>query len=247
MTRIPRPSRSSARPRASGQPLWTSPVTTGDNAPVRARTSARAVLIASAVFGLAYFVHGLGFEAPYPVDVVIKAMGIVLLAVYARLHEQTWLAAALVFGAIGDVLLALQPAQMSLGIAAFGLGHIIYLGLFIDLGRREGSRGTLGWVGAGAVALFGVVMLVGLQPYFGELRVPASLYNGVIIAMACAALAVRSPTLAWVGALSFVVSDTLLALRLFAHLLPWAGPVVWLSYYFGQAGLALGLSQAPGR
>jgi len=209
------------------------------------RSQTRVILTASAAFGLAYLFDGLGLEVPYPLDVVIKAAGIVLLGVYALVRRKLVLAAGLMLGALGDVLLALQPARVGLGIGAFGLGHLVYVALFVGVWRREGSRGAVGWVGVGALALFGLAMLIYLQPHFGDLRVAASIYNGVIIVMACLALAGRAPTLAWVGALLFVVSDTLLALRMFAGLIAGAGPLVWLSYYLGQAGLALGLGQEP--
>nr|WP_255216755.1 lysoplasmalogenase [Pseudenhygromyxa sp. WMMC2535] len=188
-------------------------------------------------------IDGLGVEAPYPIDVVIKAAGIVLLAVYAGLHRRWLLAAGLALGAAGDVFLALQPSQVAAGIASFGLGHLVYVALFIGVWRREGRGGNAGAIAAVALAVFGVVMLILLQPHFGELRVAASVYNAVIIVMACLALIARSPKLAWIGALLFVASDTILALRMFAHVLPWAGPVVWISYYLGQAGIALGLSR----
>lgn len=206
---------------------------------------ARALLASSALFGLAYLGHGLGFAAPYPLSAIIKAAGIVLLGLLAFDRRAPLLGLGLLLGALGDVFLALEPPQVALGIGAFGLGHIIYLALFAKLWRSEGARGGVGWVAALALACFGLAMLVYLQPHFGALRVPASIYNGIIIVMACLALVGRSPTFAWAGALLFVASDSLLAMRMFAGQLDWAGPLVWLTYYLGQAGLALGLSGAP--
>ena len=50
------------------------------------------------------------------------------------------------------------------------------------------------------------------------------------------------------GALLFVLSDSVLAVRLFAEQWPWAGWVVWISYYLGQAGIAIGLTEPlPGK
>ena len=203
---------------------------------------ARTLLASSAVFGLAYLGHGLGLAAPYPLSVLIKAAGIVLLGLLALHRRAPLLGVGLLLGALGDIFLALQPTQVGPGIGAFGLGHLIYVVLFLGQWRREGARGPLGWVAAAALAAFGLAMLIYLQPHFGPLRVPASIYNGIIIIMVCLALAGRSPTFAWAGALLFVASDSLLAMRMFAGQLDWAGPLVWLTYYLGQAGLALGLS-----
>ena len=66
-----------------------------------------------------------------------------------------------------------------------------------------------------------------------------------ILVMAVLAILGRSPLLAMIGALLFVVSDSVLAVRLFAGELDWAGPVVWVCYYLGQAAITLGLVTRP--
>ena len=106
-----------------------------------------------------------------------------------------------------------------------------------------------GWsrIAALALAAYGVVMLGWLQPYFGDLQVAASIYNGIILVMTVLAVIGRVPALAMIGALLFLVSDSVLAVRLFTGYLEWAGPVVWVTYYLGQAGIALGLALAPHR
>ena len=207
------------------------------------RTS-RIILIASAVFGLAYLFNDFGLAAPYPVNVVIKAAGIVLLAVYALRRQHLVLAVGLALGATGDVFLALDESVLPLGIAAFGLGHLVYIWLFARWRMTAGARGGMSRIIALAIAAFGLVMLNWLQPHFGDLRVAASVYNGIILVMAVLAVLGRSPTLAMLGALLFVISDSVLAVRLFAGELDWAGPVVWVCYYLGQAGIALGLAGA---
>ena len=86
-------------------------------------------------------------------------------------------------------------------------------------------------------------MLIALQPHFGEMRIPASVYNGIIMLMAILAVMSRAHPLAIAGALLFVISDSVLAWRMFADALPWGGPVVWVTYYLAQAGICLGLSK----
>jgi uncharacterized membrane protein YhhN len=201
------------------------------------------IIAISAIFGAAYLFDDFGLSAPYPGNVAIKAAGIILLGGLALHRGHPLLAAGLLAGAAGDVFLALEPTQLSYGIAAFGIGHLIYIALFVKQLGRHGFRGPLGYVAAVALAGFGAAMLVWLQPYFGELQVAASVYNAIILIMAIVAVLGRAPNLAVIGALLFVVSDSVLALRLFADMLPWAGPVVWVTYYLGQAGIALGLSQ----
>lgn len=204
-------------------------------------------ILSSLVFGAVYLFDDFGFGAPYPVNVMIKATGIVLLGLFALRRGYPLLAAGLLAGSAGDAFLALQPAQIAYGIGAFGVGHIIYIIIFADRLRQTGLRGMTGYVGAGVLVVFGAVMLLYLQPHFGDLRVAASIYNGIILLMAILAVLGRPPLLATIGALLFVVSDSVLAMRMFADLLPWGGPVVWVTYYLGQAGIALGLAQPQRR
>lgn len=203
---------------------------------------AAGLLAASAVLGLVYLLDGFGLTAPYPLNVAIKAGSIVLLAGFALQRRCPVLALGLAFGAAGDMFLALQPQQLALGIAAFGLGHLVYVYLFGRIRLTAGSRSSWSRIAALALAAAGIVMLSWLQPHFGELRVAASLYTGIILVMAILALIGRAPTLALAGALLFVVSDSVLSARLFAGALDWAGPVVWATYYLGQAGIAVGLA-----
>lgn len=201
------------------------------------------VLIASAVLGFLYLFDGFGLALPYPADVVLKASGIILLGVLAMMRGYRWLAAGLFLGSAGDAFLALQPQQTALGILSFGLGHIVYIGLFAMVLRQRSLVGGYGFLAAAGLAVFGAIMLTALQPHFGELRIAASIYNAIIMLMAILAVIGRAHPLAIAGALLFVVSDSVLAWRMFADALPWGGPVVWVTYYLGQAGICLGLAR----
>lgn len=204
----------------------------------------RIILAASAIFATVYLFDDFGLSAPFPLNVVIKATGVVLLALYALRQKHLVLAVGLALGAVGDVFLALDESVLPLGIAAFGLGHLVYIWLFAQWRFKAGPRGGMSRIFALVIAAFGLVMLNWLQPHFGELRVAASVYNAIILVMAILAVLGRAPTLAMIGALLFVISDSVLAVRLFAGELDWAGPVVWVTYYLGQAGIALGLARA---
>ena len=202
----------------------------------------RLILLAALALGAIYLFDDFGLGAPYPINVIIKAGGVVLLGVYALRQGRLWLGLGLLAGSAGDAFLALQPTQQALGILAFGIGHIIYIGLFADQLRHKGNRGLPGYLATGVIIVFGAVMLVALQPHFGELRIAASIYNGIILVMVALALIGRAPNLAVIGALLFLISDAVLAWRMFAGMLDWAGPVVWVCYFGGQACIALGLS-----
>ena len=62
-----------------------------------------------------------------------------------------------------------------------------------------------------ALAAYGVVMLGWLQPYFGDLQLPASIYNGIILVMTVLAVIGRVPPLATAGALLFLVLHLLVS------------------------------------
>lgn len=202
------------------------------------------LLVPALILATLYLFDGSAAGLPYPWNAALKASGIVLLAVYAALKRFPLVALALVLSAVGDVMLALQPPQMTYGIATFGLAHIVYAAIFAGLIRAKGTRGLPGYIAAGVLALIGIAMLVWLQPGMGELRIPATIYNGVIIVMACLALVSRAPMIAVAGALLFVLSDSLIALGLFMDYDPaWRGPAVWVTYVAAQFGLALGLTE----
>lgn len=202
-----------------------------------------ALLVISLVFGLAYLADASGFKAPYPWSAVIKTTGIACLALYAFSCRHTLLGLALSFGAAGDAFLAMQPVQTEMGIIAFGIGHLIFIVLFAQILINKGSRGLPGYIVAFVLAASGAGMVIWLQPYFGDVQVPASIYNAIIIIMAMLAVIGRGPGLAILGAVLFVASDVVLAMRMFAGVLEWSGPMSWTLYYSAQACLALGLAR----
>lgn len=202
------------------------------------------ILVPALILATLYLFDGTDLALPYPWNAALKASGILLLAAYAAVKRFPLVSLALALSAIGDVMLAVEPAQMTFGIAAFGLAHTVYAVLFAGIIRDRGTRGLPGYIAAGVLALIGIALLVWLQPGMGELRVPATIYNGVIVVMACLALVSRSAWIAASGALLFVLSDSLIALGLFMDYDPaWRGPAVWVTYVAAQFGLALGLTE----
>ncbi|MBI1236191.1 MAG: hypothetical protein GC188_05840 [Alphaproteobacteria bacterium] len=199
------------------------------------------LLSVSALLAFAYLFAS-WLPVAYPATVALKASGILLLAVYASRRNAHLLAMALAFSAIGDAMLALEPSRMTLGIAAFGLAHILYGALFLRKLRSAGVRSPWGVPLAFAILVYGALILYWFQPGMGDLRIPATLYNGIILVMAVLAVLSKARWLAVTGALLFVGSDTLIALDLFKDYDPaWRGPAVWISYVAAQFCLTLGL------
>lgn len=168
-----------------------------------------------------------------------KASMAILFAVAAAFHpivrERRWLVCALVLSAVGDFFLAIPwwtPAFVS-GLAVFLVAHLCYLGALLPLTFRgsafRGSAPTAGMRGEGTsektrlaaaavVVVFGVGMLARLWPRLQAeaVTLPVTLYITVLVAMVCAALLARLPTM-WtaVGAVLFAVSDAMIGVGQF--------------------------------
>jgi uncharacterized membrane protein YhhN len=172
-----------------------------------------------------------------------KASGIILLGVYA-LSQRAWLAAlALFLCATGDVLLEIYFVA---GMAAFALGHIVYVLCFLEWGRVLGPNKRDRPV-AGLVVLVSLAMLGWLTPGMGDLLIPALIYQLIITTMVATAMVVKAPMLARLGAVVFMLSDTLIAIGKFTTTDVPPGSV-WITYAGAQIMIAWGLSRiAPYR
>jgi uncharacterized membrane protein YhhN len=172
-----------------------------------------------------------------------KASGIILLGVYA-LSQRAWLAAlALFLCATGDVLLEIYFVA---GMAAFALGHVVYVLCFLEWGRVLGPNKRDRPV-AGLVVLVSLAMLGWLTPGMGDLLIPALIYQLIITTMVATAMVVKAPMLARLGAVVFMLSDTLIAIGKFTTTDVPPGSV-WITYAGAQIMIAWGLSRiAPYR
>jgi uncharacterized membrane protein YhhN len=155
-----------------------------------------------------------------------------------------WLVVAgLIFGAAGDFCLSRPGSKTFLaGMAAFALGHLAYALLFLDQ-----ADFTLLIASPRAVAVAVLLALlvsteVWLAPYTGKLRDPVRGYVLVITVMGIAALAVPHAGPAF-GAALFLLSDLLLALRLFrfptGRMRCFLALVLWPFYWIGQFSILL--------
>jgi uncharacterized membrane protein YhhN len=174
----------------------------------------------------------------HPGGLVWKAAGIVLLGLYA-LSQRAWLAgAALLFCAAGDVLLELVFIA---GMGAFAIGHIFYVLAFLEWGRILGPNKRDHPV-AVLVVIVSLLLLSWLLPGMGDLLIPALIYQAIITMMVATAFVVKAPMLARLGAVIFMISDTLIAAETFANVdvLPGA---VWITYAGAQIMIAWGMSR----
>ena len=165
-------------------------------------------------------------------------VGLVLGLPVRRTMLLVWGGLALVFSWLGDVLLQ-NPGDIGflLGMGAFGLAHVAYLALY--LGPLRTRRVPWWGILLGLVWWAGMVGL--LSPTLGGLLVPVAVYGLVLGAAAVCALATRR--LVAVGALVFLVSDTLLALDRFlpGFAFPAIDFSIMLTYTLGQGLIIAGV------
>lgn len=122
--------------------------------------------------------------------------------------------AGLVASLAGDVFLMLPGDRFIAGLASFLVAHLLYIAAFAGAGGGLRSPAS-----ALPVGVFALAMLATLWPELGALRLPVTAYVTVIAVMGWQALARwgRSPgaELAALGAVSFLVSDSALAVGRF--------------------------------
>jgi uncharacterized membrane protein YhhN len=155
--------------------------------------------------------------------------------------------AAMVFGWIGDAfLLSQRPRAFQTGLAAFLLGHALYVAAFVLAGTAPLGAA---WLLPAAVALAtGVAVWRWLAPHLPRaMRGPVAAYVAVILLMCVTAAAQASgPAARWPvlpGAVLFALSDLAVARERFVR----RGPVnrlVGLPLYY-VAQLLLAASVAP--
>jgi uncharacterized membrane protein YhhN len=201
-------------------------------------------LAVSAIAAVIYLGLDMVF-ASLPGLAITKALGVGLLAAYAAFSRAPALALALVLSTCGDYALAMEPARIQAGMAFFAGAHLVYIAIFALALARHGIRKD-GLILVLALGAYGVAMGLWLSPGMGDLTVMASGYLGVILVMAALAALVNGPRLITLGALLFVVSDSLLAAGWFRGLdVSWVvdidGALVWITYYGAQVTLAVGI------
>ena len=176
-----------------------------------------------------------------PIPVLIMALWVSGLRVKGR--YQLAIMIGLLLSALGDILLEYSDATFLLGLAAFLLGHVAYIVAFL-----QDTRKLHPFYGAAAYAygFFAAVFLMTTGDVSGMLG-PVYLYILIITTMLWRAAArLDVPTLprfsAWAGlagALFFVISDSILAFRLFGTPIQLGGIAVMATYWLGQLGIAL--------
>jgi len=153
---------------------------------------------------------------------------------------------ALVFSLLGDIFLMFvehSPHFFTVGLVAFLLAHIMYILVFLKHKNKQKS-----------MVVFVVLLLVYASGLFyllkdglGAMLVPVIIYMIVILSMATSAFLRKgmvnnlSYNLVFVGAIFFMISDSILALNKFYQPLPFSNISIMLTYALAQLLIVLGL------
>lgn len=158
----------------------------------------------------------------------------------AATDRRWWFVVALVFSLVGDVALMLDSDRFVVGLGAFLVAHLAYIGGFWVDPPTAGA--VLVAVVATAVVMTPLARRIVIAVGAGEpaLRAPVAAYIGVISLMVVSALASGNP-LAAVGAVTFAASDTLIAWNRFVRPFRGAGVAIMVTYHLAQLALVVSL------
>jgi uncharacterized membrane protein YhhN len=172
--------------------------------------------------------------------VTILVMGIAI-AVDGPRTATIWAIAALVFCLIGDIALLDVVDRFIVGLAAFLVGHLLFIGMFVELHLDRPWWGIAAAIALAIhVAIVGRRIVIGAAASDATLRLPVIAYLLAIVAMAIVA-AMTGRWWAIVGALFFVISDSVLGWRAFVAEKKWMSVTVMVTYHIALVSLALSL------
>ncbi|UTA47014.1 lysoplasmalogenase [Simiduia sp. 21SJ11W-1] len=205
--------------------------------------STNTFLIQAFVLLACVYLVSLWLSLPVYLAAVLKVAPILCLLTLALKAPQraNFLVGALVFSALGDVLLAL-PIEHSfvLGLGAFLIAQSIYAaGFFVRRAQPISAqhKGRLFFVLVISLALATIIL-----PRTGALAMPVTVYLLAIAAMAATAATVpKAGAALFCGALLFVLSDACIAINKFVYPFNGSDIAIMSTYYGAQALICYGV------
>jgi uncharacterized membrane protein YhhN len=182
---------------------------------------------------------------------VVKPMLMILLGLYyffsAGERRSNIVLMALIFSFLGDSFLLYESKNsiyFILGLGSFLIAHVFYILAFrqnrFDAVDGEQLQTVQKARMAFPVILASTGLVVILYPHLGDLRLPVVVYAGVLMFMVLNALfrfqrtSLKSFWLVFVGAVLFLLSDSILAINKFLQPVGHAGVWIMTLYLAGQ-------------
>ncbi|WP_412561238.1 lysoplasmalogenase [Winogradskyella sp. MIT101101] len=157
---------------------------------------------------------------------------------------------ALVFSLLGDVLLMLVDQSshfFTVGLIAFLLAHIMYILVFLK--HRNQKQSAVGFIIMLLIYASGLFYL--LKDGLGEMLLPVTIYMLIILGMATSAFLRQGKVntlsfkLVFIGAVFFMISDSILALNKFYQPIPLSNINIMVTYALAQYLIVLGILKTP--
>ena len=179
---------------------------------------------------------------------ITKPLLMPLLAIYLLLRTNTnnsnlkgWIFLALFFSWAGDIFLLFEERGSNFflfGLSAFLVAQVFYIVFFHNIRMREYIRGNA--LLLLLVIVYYSILINVLSPYLGNMKLPVRIYGVVLSFMLMLAmhtmLGKNKKAALWMtmGAILFVVSDSLLAFNKFFSPFNNAGVIIMLTYGLAQ-------------
>lgn len=196
-----------------------------------------------------------GFDSLSNFRVVSKPLLLLSLLIYFIVHAKKnrnltfyLMVGALFCSLLGDVFLLFESTfsmSFTLGLASFLVAHILFACLFMRKWNRQ-TNVNFKWI---LLLLFsyGLLLFILLKDSLGSLKIPVVLYILGILAMVITAYkrkgSVPKPSfnLVFIGALFFVLSDSILAINKFLIPIPLSHIIIMSTYASAQYLITKGI------
>jgi len=191
------------------------------------------------------------------IRMITKPLSLILLIVIFSalggwMNSGFWFGFGLLFSLFGDIFLLCRPRFFIVGLFSFLLAHVFYI-----IGFLNGSF-NISWMTLIPLFLVVVFCVMVYPRIIGGVRrrmehkrlwLPVLLYMITITVMLFSAWMTwfkpqwtdLAPFFASLGALSFTISDTVLATGRFLRPVPYGNFLVMFTYHLGQVGIVIGV------
>jgi uncharacterized membrane protein YhhN len=174
---------------------------------------------------------------------LMPVLGIYLLTQtkFVNSNLKAWVILALFFSWTGDILLLFEEKNslfFLMGLSAFFIAQVFYIIFLHNIRMREYIRGNALFLLL--VIVYYSILVTVLSPYLGNMKLPVRIYGVVLSFMLMLAmhtmLGKNKKAALWMmlGAILFVISDSLLAFNKFFAAFNYAGVIIMLTYGFAQ-------------
>lgn len=170
----------------------------------------------------------------YTKTLLIPLLIVLYVGIEKYLKTDKFFVLGLIFSFLGDVFLLFNNGFI-LGLGSFLIAHCLYIFCFWRM-RSIAVK----WYYLLAIMGYALCFFVWLLPYLGDLKIPVFVYTSAISAMLFFAIRTHNRWLL-LGALSFVVSDSLLAVNQFVYEAVVLQLGVMVTYILAQWLLVLGM------